>query len=158
MNHRPRLRAAPIMGVNKHSSLITPHNGGDQRASIPQRGVLKEEWRPSPAGWQPPRPTPGTFAAYQKSRQRRGRRSTEGSFLFTRWLVFTDAGRRNRGCFTFGPQEGSKKGRRRRRRSSVLPVAGALGPRCLRDLVNNVAFYVWNRRGRLNGPHMGTGS
>lgn len=43
-------QAAAIMGVNQHNNLITPHNGEDEQASITQRGVFKEEWRPWPAG------------------------------------------------------------------------------------------------------------
>lgn len=39
-------------------------------------------------------------------------------------------------------------------RSSLLPVAGAPGPLCLQLLVNNAPFYAWNKRGRLNRPHM----
>lgn len=50
MDHMPRLWAAPIIGVNRHNNLITPHNGEDEHVSITQRGVLKEEWRPLPAG------------------------------------------------------------------------------------------------------------
>lgn len=134
-DHMPRLWAAPTIGVNRHNNLITPHNGEDEHVSITQRGVLKEEWRPLPAGWRLPRPTPHTFTEHQKKQT--------NTWLLGLFCCFIDASRRNRGDFAFGRVK--KKAAEREATTPALPVAGPPEPVRLQLLVNPVPFHVLNK-------------
>lgn len=56
------------------------------------------------------------------------------------FFIFTDAGRRNRGRSASGRQAGGGQEQAAAREATTPAVAGALGPRCLQVLVNNVPF------------------